>query len=89
LVAILSEEKEEKRESWFEMLSFLKKFHPVAFLGMFFLMYFFTKMLNSGSVPLTQKIPFLLISGTLYVLVFCFECYRIDQQEKQQEKLWG
>ena len=84
----LIEKEENKGESFISSLGLIRKFHPLAFMLMFALMYFFTKTLSS-SMPLPEKIIFLFFSGTLYVLTFVFEVHRIDQQQRQKEKVWS
>ena len=76
---------EKKDESWFDALATLRKFNPVAFALVFALMYFFTQVLHSNT-PLPEKLSFLFISGTIYVIAIYFEFYRIGKEREPKEK---
>lgn len=80
----MSEEKEE-REGWFNSLTTIRKFHPVAFTLASAMMYLFSKVLQS-STPLPEKITFLASSGTIYTVTLFFEFYRIDKERELKEK---
>ena len=82
----MSEEK--KDEGWFDILTSIRKIHPLAFLLMFALMYAFTRTLHAN-LPTPEKIVSLCFSGTLYTIAFLFECARIEKAQKQKEKIWS
>ena len=84
----LIEKEENKDERWFDTLTTLRKFNPVAFALVFALMYFFTQVLHSNT-PLPEKLSFLFLSGTIYVIALFFEFYRIGKEREQKEKLWS
>ena len=78
----------DQKESWFDALTTLRNFHPLAFALAFGVMYLFTQILNSN-MPLPEKASFLIISGTIYVIAIFFEFYRIGKQQEQKERLWS
>jgi predicted membrane channel-forming protein YqfA (hemolysin III family) len=61
--------------------------NPVAFIFILIVGLLFFQTLNSNT-PLNEKLLFLVISGSMYVIAAFFEFWRIDREEEQKERTW-
>ena len=77
----------EEKESLFSSLGLIRKFHPVAFLLVFSLMWLFTKIVNSNS-PMTEKIVPSAMMFSLYLIGLLFEVHRIGKEQEIKEKVF-
>ena len=77
----------EEKEGFFSSLGLIRKFHPVAFLLIFSLMWLFTKIVNSNS-PMTEKIVPSALLFSLYLIGLLFEFQRISKEQETTEKVF-
>lgn len=82
----LSKEKEEQKSSIFDALGTIKKFHPVAFILLFMLIYVSATVYNLD-IALEKKILSLALSGSLYIIGVFFEFHRIDKKQELEQKV--
>ena len=70
-----------------EIFSTLRKFHPFALLFAFGSMYLITHSLNS-EFPISEKLFFLLVAGSIYAIAIVFEFQRISKEQETNEKVF-
>ena len=75
----------EENESFFSVLSSVRKFHPVA-LVLIVVFVMLTANIWNFDVSLEKKIVPLIMSGSLYCLISFFESYRIEKQNERKEE---
>jgi len=74
----------DKKESWFDAVADIRKFHPVALALTFATMCLASYILRSGS-PLEEKILLFLLAFMVSFITILFELYRIQKNKSEKE----